>query len=452
MQTGEINGRAKNLPGPLVYYVANNTYNFGNASIFAGSFNLVNSGSIITSESINVAIANQTSFQFNVAIPSGANYYMVTRNGLLQTPNVHYTWDPVTQNTIIFTSNTNLGDEIAVREFQSVNVLSNFSTTMLTYTANATQNQTTFTITANIANSNFCLVSKNGLVEIPGQDYNIVSNNQLIFTSNCNVNDRIEARLFPYVSMGGGGAGAVYNNGVLVIPGGSINFINSPSVFTTVTANGPNQANVSFQANSTVISTYQAVAVSNQSAFTLSSNCPGGSAYAIVGVNGVIQEPGVNYSISGNTNLQFTSNLVAGDVVEARIFGVWTGGTQGASRVLQQNVNLGLANASLTGGPVSTFFVIPGIANFGLVSQFTIQTNAAATYDIWVTSASGNLGNVMLGGSVYQSNTYNISTPWYYEADSTANGDTNMYITINNWTAGVNLNVNVAILRVTKFG
>lgn len=83
----------------------------------------------------------------------------------------------------------------------------------------ATANQTVFNLTTTPNNANYIIVTRNGIVQPPGNSYTLNAN-VVTFTSNCNANDFVE---FREISKGGaiGPTGATGANGSPGTPGGA---------------------------------------------------------------------------------------------------------------------------------------------------------------------------------------------------------------------------------------
>lgn len=80
----------------------------------------VSSLATVISDEQFTSTSNQSVFVLNNTLsPQSVNYVLVFRNGLEQTPTVHYT---LSGQTLTFTSNTSLNDLIEIREFIGMNV------------------------------------------------------------------------------------------------------------------------------------------------------------------------------------------------------------------------------------------------------------------------------------------------------------------------------------------
>jgi hypothetical protein len=226
-----------------------------NVIVSSISTSTINSGSFFTAAGLDVVgQANAAYGQANLAyaaanatgttVSTYANGTIVLAKSNLNfnntnTVNVSVTANGTTQSNIAFTVNV---------PFTSV--------TSNSYTSAA--NQSVYTLSANVTGSQYVLVTVNGLLQIPGTDYNVVGNNILQFTANNNVNDVVEARIFSalQIGVGGGGSGSganvvsTYANGTIVAANANVNFNNTATVNVIASANGTLYSNVGFTVNS----------------------------------------------------------------------------------------------------------------------------------------------------------------------------------------------------------
>lgn len=107
-----------------------------------------------------------------------------------------------TSNIIIVGTNT-AGN--AVLSFDLVAKI-NAQTAIITDTFAAAANQTVFTMSANATATQFVFVTRNGLLQNPSSDYNVV-NNSVTLTSNAFSGESIQTRNFTTIATGGGGGG-----------------------------------------------------------------------------------------------------------------------------------------------------------------------------------------------------------------------------------------------------
>lgn len=131
-------------------------------------------------------------------------------------------------------------------------------------------NQNTFTLTSNTSNTNFILLTLNGITLTPNADYNLIGNTGIVLSSNAHFGDIVEAKIF------------------------------SP-VFSTIIVYDQFNVNVPVQ-----------------NTFLLTTNTS--TSLTIVTINGISQTPNLNYQIVGNNSLVLAANVFNGDIVEAKIF------------------------------------------------------------------------------------------------------------------------------------
>lgn len=273
----------------------------------------------------------------------------------------------------------------------------------------------------------------------------------------------------------------VYQNNALILAQANLNFNNTATINVLAGANGTeanvamaantanilgfvtsaNTANIVIQANGAGINvdtrslqltmtTCSFNATANQTVFILTANATT-ETQVLVFINGVEQLPITDYTISANTTLTLTSNCVAGDVVEARVFSSGTTlAAQGLITVTKiSNLVLGTANGpSQNFGAVTTLFAVPAVCQRGLVTKFVLTANQTTQWAINVTSQNG-AGNAWMTTIFNTANSFSITSPWYYETD--LGGDQNMYIAVSNAVQQQNLQVTLQTLIAQRY-
>ena len=307
----------------------------------------------ITSQSL-VASVNQNTFSLNFAA-NGEAYVFVTKNGLLQIPTVDYT---LSGNILTLTSPAFGGDVIETRFFRALTVgslgnvaigtaydqanlafnqsnvaiaLANAVGALYSNVVSISVNTNTIFLPANTGSPNNVLVVKNGLIQLPFTDYNLINANQIVLTSNAVAGDIVEARLLGSgaVVYGNSANGVissgveqyVYANGGQIVANSSIlNFNNTATINVAVTQSGFSQANVAFSVNTSAIGSSSSANAYNQAnsaynqanaAFVLANNAlplSGGTITGNLSVTNIVSTNTINVGPSQIfTNIVVTS-------------------------------------------------------------------------------------------------------------------------------------------------
>ena len=147
---------------------------------------------------------NQSSFALTTSAtpPISEAYIVVSKNGLIQCPNLDYTMTystvglPFITPHVNFSTNCRFGDYVEARSFTgNLGVTGNVIIT--SQYSNVTINgQQTFILSQNVDSVESVIAMKNGLVQIPTMQYLIIANNILVFNGGCRLNDLVEFRMF----------------------------------------------------------------------------------------------------------------------------------------------------------------------------------------------------------------------------------------------------------------
>jgi len=300
--------------------------NTNTAEVFNGAFWIsigVSNYTIITDDQYT---GDGHSVSFFLNTPQTTNSCVVSINGIVQMPMIAYT---VSNSIITFSDPPEPGDIIDVRGVVTPEI------TDEQFTGDGVT--TTFTL-MNDQVTNGCMVTINGVIQLPVRAYNVVDN-KLIFTQAPQPGDEIDLRAYP---------------------GSSI---------TTNTYTG---------------SGTQTLFILPESQSTISS---------IVSINGVLQVPGISYSIAG-TSLIFSQPPEAGDLVEVRQFTV----------VSKDGLYNSSGNASVVVSETSADVVVTGnlrVANGSLYVGNIFNTNG---------NGIGNIGS----GTSYYNRVFAVSTSAIY--------------------------------------
>jgi hypothetical protein len=125
------------------------------------------------------------------------------------------------------------------------------------------------------------------------------------------------------------------------------------------------------------------------------------------------------------------------------------GASQGLQGPSGSTAKVTKSAVSLGNIPISTSFIeteITSVCQRGLVSLFNITADTPTQFDIEVRSSSSGGGTVMLSTAGFYGTSYNLSAPWYFEADS----GNSMWIRVKN-VSGSTANFTLTNLRVERF-
>ena len=111
-------------------------------------------------------------------------------------------------------------------------------------------------------------------------------------------------------------------------------------------------------------------------------------------------------------------------------------------KVTKSSVSLG----TIAVGPTWTETEITSVCQRGLVSLFNVSSSVSTQFDIEVRSAASGTGSIMLSTAGFTGTAYNLSMPWYFEADS----GQSMWVRIKN-VSGASSTFTLTSLRVEKF-
>ena len=111
-------------------------------------------------------------------------------------------------------------------------------------------------------------------------------------------------------------------------------------------------------------------------------------------------------------------------------------------KVTKSSVSLG----TIAVGPTWTETEITSVCQRGLVSLFNVSSSVSTQFDIEVRSAASGAGSIMLSTAGFTGTAYNLSMPWYFEADS----GQSMWVRIKN-VSGTSSTFTLTSLRVEKF-
>lgn len=282
---------------------------------------------------------------------------LVMRNGLIEVPVTHYT---TTSNSLTFTNPCRADDIVEVRIFGGSP--NNLVITSDSYFSGV--NQTSFAMATLNANSSnefnsrpYVIATKNGLVQVPTFHYDIIGSN-VVFTQNCRFGDVVEFRQFT------GNVGPLGN--VL------ISTIHNPIV-----ANAGNTV------------------------FVLPSNVDSESS-AIISINGLIQVPQLQYTITSNNILTLSQGVRLNDFYDFRLFLGDVGGGNGTNFL--QTTNVGdLVSFGYSDGtrPLFTKVVTRVVSNTVLImesnTQFPLEgfisTTAGQNTILSSSNVYGNIAN-----------------------------------------------------------
>jgi hypothetical protein len=191
-------------------------------------------------------------------------------------------------------------------------------------------------------------------------------------------------------------------NGKIIVASANQNFNNTSTVNVAVTANGV-QANVTWTINAAAVAAcVSAVMLSTVNTATAGQNVvplvtplTSNANYLLVTVNGIVQIPGVHYTLPNSGNVVMSDALLANDVVEAREFIAPYAGSSSTSGPppfgtfispnmsawLTANDNQATVNAiqNADGSMVLSALGAPGVAGN---TVFFYSVNAPATYDV----------------------------------------------------------------------
>lgn len=156
--------------------------------IFSGT-----ADSVLLSSNYYISNANQSQFLVTTAVLNEV-YLLATKNGLLQAPFVDYTLNTVT-NIVSFTANCRFGDVVEFRAFTgNVGITGNVTIESTVFTATA--NQVLFELPDAVGDANNVIVTRNGLLQIPNQQYSLIDEVAVFLASNSRVGDIVECRSF----------------------------------------------------------------------------------------------------------------------------------------------------------------------------------------------------------------------------------------------------------------
>lgn len=289
----------------------------------------------------------------------------------------------------------------------------------------------------------------------------LTANGTVNVTGGFNLNGvNVAAEIANITAMANGDS--IYSQGSLTVSNTtSLNFLNSPTINVAVSANGT-QANLLFSVNTTAVTAnagtvidYSAVATTNQSSFTMTANATS-AAFVLVTINGLLQIPGTNYSVVNNA-LTLTSNCVAGDVVDTRIF--TTGAqTQGGGAVTPGGANTWVQfnDSGQFGGSSNLFYnktnntlqiisgnvVVNGVNILTVLEAAYAAANAAAN----TTTVSANLQNFMTAHKLNFNNTQSTQVLVQDVGNGNANISFSNEVIIMIPMGAANININSAIV------
>ena len=186
---------------------ANTQVQFANNGTFGGSPNLTFNSTSNTLSLVGPFILNGVNVGAELAAAYAAANLAITKDGSVITSNAGNI--QFLSTSTINVSGSQAGGVTNVSFSVNTTSVSANAGVIVDYSAVATTNQNAFTMSANASAASYAIVTINGLLQLPGTDYTLV-NNALTFTSNCVLNDVIDARIFTTGAsvIGSGAAGA----------------------------------------------------------------------------------------------------------------------------------------------------------------------------------------------------------------------------------------------------
>lgn len=329
-----------------------------------------------------IVVANQGNLNFNNT--STINVF-VTANG--------------TQTNVAFSVNTSS--------------VQSGSGTITDYSVLATAAQVLFTLTANASSDAYVIVTRNGILQIPGTHYSISANgggylNQLTLTSGAEVNDVIDARIFSTSiaqsvvgTPGGANTWVQFNDsGVLgAVTNLLFNKANNALVSTggSMVINGLDVANTLMATNTAVNAAANTVSVSQNNASTL-------PARKLNFNNSSSTFPNVTDVGNGTANISWDALVLMPVALSdtntpITATGLGKGYIRSPKSFILNNVKASLANMSGDGGSPSGTFSI-GVRNLGTtVGGGNVLTLTGGTFVANINVRGGALASLGFGGA-----------------------------------------------------